>query len=339
MKLDHLLSLTDHIAVLQHAKFSVPARKEGYSVDDSARALVFAGKANRLWPDSRLHELQRKLVSFLLLMQEEDGRFHNFMDFSHRITDEPTVGDHLGRAIWAAGAVMNSDVPAGIKASARHIFDKALPWVRQSPWPRTKAYGCLGVHERIRSDPHDANLRKNLDEIAKKLVELYENNKASGWNWFEEIITYDNARLSQALFAAYSSLREDAYLTAAEESLQFLAKVTEIDTTFVPIGNNGWYVQGGDRALYDQQPIEAGSMVEATSFAYKLTGSELYERSMRNALGWFLGLNTKSARLYDESTGGCYDGITPSGPNQNQGAESTLSYLLAVEAFISNSAH
>jgi len=337
VKLDHLLALTDHIAVLQHSKFSVPARKEGYAVDDSARALVFAVKATHLWPDTRLPELPRKLVSFLLLMQAEDGRFHNLLDYSQRIIDEPTVGDHLGRAVWAAGVVMNSDLPEGVKASARLLFDKALPWVRQSTWPRTKAYGCLGIHERIRSDPENTNLRTNLKEVANSLVDLYQDNKTPGWNWFEEIITYDNARLSQALLAAYSSLRDNSYLTVAEDSLQFLLKANEVNSTFAPIGNMGWHVRGGDRALYDQQPIEAGSVVEATSLAYRLTGSELYERGMRSALGWFLGLNTKSVKLYDESTGACYDGINSTGLNQNQGAESTLAFLLAAEALVANS--
>jgi hypothetical protein len=339
VKLDHLLSLTDHIAVLQHAKFSVAARKEGYTVDDNARALVFASRAVKLWPDQRLAKFQRKLLSFLLLMQEEDGKFHDFMDFSQRIHDEPTIGDHMGRAIWAAGRVINSDLPRGMRASARLIFDKALPWVRVSTSPRTKAYACLGLHERLRSETKDANLMTNLKEIADSLVALYNGNRVSDWKWFENILSYDNARLSQALLVAYESMRHKVYLEVAEESLRFLGKVTTINETYVPIGNKGWYVKGGQRAIYDQQPIEAGAMVEATTLAYKLTGSESYEQGIRQALGWFSGLNTKTAGLYDESTGACSDGINESGLNENQGAESTLAFLLAAEAFIENLSH
>ena len=339
VKLDHLLSLTDHIAVLQHAKFSVAARKEGYTVDDNARALVFASKAFRLWPDQRLPKFQRKLLSFLLLMQEENGKFHNFMDFSQGIHDEPTVGDHVGRAIWGAGRVINSDLPAGMRASARLIFDKALPWVRTSTSPRTKAYACLGLHERLRSETKDANLMTNLKEIADSLVTLYNRNRVSDWEWFEDILSYDNARLSQALLVAYESMQHKVYLEAAEESLRFLRKVTTINETYVPIGNKGWYIKGGQRALYDQQPIEAGAMVEATTLAYKLTGSESYEQGIRQALGWFSGLNTKMVGLYDESTGACSDGINEAGLNENQGAESTLAFLLAAEAFIENLTH
>jgi hypothetical protein len=336
VRLDHLLSLTDHIALLQHAKFSVPARKEGYTVDDNARALVFASKAIKLWPDQRLPKLQRKLLSFLLLMQEEDGKFHNFMDFSQRIPDESTVGDHLGRTIWAAGRVINSDLPRGMRASAQLIFDRALPWVRESTSPRTKAYACLGLHERLRFETEDANLMTNLKEIADSLVLLYNRNRVSDWEWFENILSYDNARLSQALLVAYQSTPHQVYLKVADESLRFLGKVTTIDEMYVPIGNEGWYVKGGRRALYDQQPIEAGAMVEAATLAYKLTGSESYEQMTRQALGWFFGLNTKMTKLYDESTGACSDGLNSAGLNENQGAESTLAFLVAVEAFIEN---
>jgi hypothetical protein len=334
VKLDHLLALTDHNAVLQHAKFSVPARREGYAVDDNARALVFAARAQMLWPSERLSDLQRKLISFLLLMQSENGQFHNLMDFSQRIIDQPADGDHLGRSIWAAGAVMNSNLSNGMKASARLIFDRALPWARASISPRTKAYSCLGLAERLQAEAEDSNLKANLKELADNLLGVYSRNHAPDWKWFENILSYDNARLSQALLAAYQLLGEQAYLDAAKESLQFLENITTIDGTYVPIGSKGWYVKGGQRALYDQQPIEAGAMVEATALAYKLTQYAHYENTLRQALGWFLGANTKSASVYDSATGACHDGITPEGLNENQGAESTVSFLLAAETFV-----
>ena len=336
VKLEHLLSLTDHIALLQHAKFSVMVRKEGYMVDDNARALVFASKAIKLWPDQRLPKLQRKLLSFLLLMQEEDGKFHNFMDFSQRIADEPTVGDHLGRAIWGAGRVINSDLQSGMRASARLIFDRALPWVRRSTSPRTKAYACLGLHERLCSETKEPNLMTNLEEIADSLVALYNNNRVTDWQWFENILSYDNARLSQALLVAYQSTRKRVYLDVAEESLRFLMKATTIDGMHVPIGNQGWYVKGARRASYDQQPIEAGGMIETATIAYRLTESESYEQAIRQALGWFFGSNTRTVNVYDESTGACSDGINRAGLNENQGAESTLAFLLGAEALIEN---
>src|SRR3990170_4065460 len=336
VRLDHLLSLADHIAVIQHAKFSVPARKEGYAVDDNARALAFASRASNLWSDERLPQMQVKLMSFLLLMQEKDGTFHNLMDFSQRIIDDSSVGDHLGRVIWATGRAINSDLPNGIRASARLVFDKALPWAKRSTSPRTKAHACLGLHERLCSETEERNLMSNLKEIADSLVALYKRNRASDWEWFENILSYDNARLSQALLVAYQSLRDQAYLEVAEKSLRFVDKVTTVNKTYVPIGNQGWYVKGGRRAFYDQQPIEAGAMAEAATLAYKITPSESYERCIKQALGWFFGLNTKSVKIYDESTGACSDAINEAGMNENQGAESTLAFLLAAETFIEN---
>jgi hypothetical protein len=334
VKLEHLFALTDHNAVLQHAKFSVPARREGYTVDDNARALVFAAKAPAFWPEQRLAEMQHRLISFLLVMQADDGRFHNLMDFSQRIVDAATVGDHVGRALWATGAVISAENPRGVKASARLMFDRALPWARDSTSPRTKAYACLGLVERLYTDSEDSNLRANLRTIADSLVELYNSNRTPDWKWFENILSYDNPRLSQALFAAYESLGEKAYLEVAEESMKFLKAATTIDGIYVPIGSGGWYPKGGDRALYDQQPIEAGGMVETAALAYDLTRSEEYATAIRQAMGWFFGLNTKSVELYDDSTGACYDGINMKGVNENQGSESTLALLLAVVTFI-----
>lgn len=336
MRLDHLFALTDHNALLQHAKFSVPARREGYAVDDNARALVFAVKAQALWPDDRLSEFQRKMIAFLLLMQSQNGMFHNFMDFSQRITDEPTAGDHLGRAVWAAGALINSNLPRGMKASARLIFDRALPWAREATSPRTKAYACLGIAERLHTDAEDRNLTANLKELAGNLLELYNGNRSSGWDWFEDILSYDNARISQALFATYQLLGDMKHLEAARESLEFLQRITTIDDIHVPIGSNGWYRKGGERALYDQQPIDAGAMVETLALACKINRSSVNERGLRRALGWFFGLNTKSVNVYESTSGACCDGITPNGLNENQGAESTVAFLLAATAFIEN---
>ena len=334
LRFDHLLALTDHNAVLQHAKFSVPARKEGYAVDDNARALVLVQKARPLWPDEKFSELLNKLISFLLVMQAEDGRFHNFMDFSQKILDSADVGDHVGRVIWATGAVISAELPRGVKGPARLIFDRALPWARQSTSPRTIAYACLGLHERLIAEPEDANLRANLKTMADRLVELYYASRASNWEWFENILTYDNPRLSQAMLSAYQGLGEKRYLTVAEKTLQFLIENSTNNGILVPIGSEGWYRKDGKRAFYDQQPIEAGAMVETTTVAYKLTRMKVYETALRQALGWFFGLNTQSVTVYDDSTGACYDGVNQEGLNQNQGAESTLAFLLAAVTFI-----
>jgi hypothetical protein len=176
----------------------------------------------------------------------------------------------------------------------------------------------------------DANLMTNLEEITDSLVALYNNTRTADWQWFENILSYDNSRLSQALFVAYWSTRKQVYLDVAEESLRFLMNVTTIDGMHVPIGNKGWYLKGARRAFYDQQPIEAGGMVEATTIAYRLIKSDSYEQAMRQGLGWFFGENTMTVKVYDELTGACSDGINESGLNENQGAESTLAFQIAL---------
>jgi len=339
VKLDHLFTLTDATAVIQHARFSVPYKKEGYAVDDNARALVLGVRAPRYWPDERLAELQKKLLSFLLLMQADNGQLHNFMDFSLDLIGKPTIGDHLGRTLWATGAILNSGVAEGMKASARLVFDRALPWARISDSLRTKAYACLALRERMLAEPDDKNLQTDLKETSADLLKAYQLNKDGEWQWYENTLTYDNARLSQATLVAYELLHNEALLEAGEETLRFLNEAETRNGICTPIGNNGWYTKGKVGALYDQQPIEPAAMVEATATAYRLTHDKSYEKMARQALGWFFGMNTKNVLVYDVGSGACYDGVGERGLNQNQGAESTIGFLLAAEEFLTCFGH
>jgi hypothetical protein len=197
-----------------------------------------------------------------------------------------------------------------------------------SNYLRTRAYTCLGICERLKADAADNNLTLNLEKLGDDLLEEFERNATGDWTWFENVLTYDNARLSQALFAVYETLGKKRFLEAAKKSLSFLLRVTTEDGIHVPIGNNGWYRKGGKAAMYDQQPVDAGAMMETTALAFKLTGEEAYGNAFRQSLGWFFGLNTKAVAVYDHTTGACYDGITSRGLNENQGAESTLAFLL-----------
>jgi hypothetical protein len=334
VKLDHLFALTDANAVVQHARFSVPYKREGYALDDSARALVFAVKAPQYWPDDRLNELQKKLLSFLLLMQDESGKLHKFMDFSYNFIDKPSVGDHLGRTLWATGAVLNSRTTEGMKGSARLIFDRALPWASKSHWLRTKAYACLGLRERMLAESNHANLENNLKDISSELLKAYRTNEDGNWRWYEDKLSYDNPRLSQAVFAAHELLHDEMLLRAGEETLRFLDDSETQNMIFAPVGNRGWYVKGKAKALYDQQPIEPAAMVENSAVAYRLTRDTFYEDMARRALGWFFGMNTKHVTVYDGTSGASYDGISENGLNQNQGAESTIAFLLAALEFV-----
>jgi hypothetical protein len=138
------------------------------------------------------------------------------------------------------------------------------------------------------------------------------------------------------LFVAYETLGKEKLLATAEKSLSFLLRATTEKEIHVPIGNDGWCTKGGKSAVYDQQPVDAGAMIETTALAYKLTGQRIYEKAFRQALGWFFGINTRAVAVYDYRTGACYDGITPTGLNENQGSESTVSFLLGAATALEN---
>jgi hypothetical protein len=184
------------------------------------------------------------------------------------------------------------------------------------------------------AEPEDKNLETDLKEISTDLLKAYQVSKDGEWQWYEDTLSYDNARLGQAMLAGYELLHDEMLLNAGEETLRFLNNAEAQNGICTPIGNNGWYTKGKAKALYDQQPIEPGALVEAAAIAYRLTHARFYEDMARRALGWFFGMNTKNVIVYDATSGGSYDGVGERGLNQNQGAESTIAFLLAAEEFL-----
>ena len=329
VKLDFLKALTDDTALLQHAKFTTPKKQEGYTTDDNARALIACIKYHRIYGGSEVRKLIDIYLSLLLLMQRSDGRFHNLLSYERRFIDQIGSEDCMGRALWACGHVLNSDLSAEKRLTAKEIFDKGLPWASASPSLRSKASAILGLCHYQEACPEDQNIAKSIKTLTNQILSNYRLHASADWQWFEPYLTYINGRLPQTLFAAYEKVGDRSYLETGEESLGFILKVQIIDNQFVPIGNNGWYSRGGQRAMYDQQSVEAFCMTEATLAAYHATGKEEYREKAQIIFEWFLGRNSKGVMVYNSETGGCYDGITPSGLNLNQGAEATVSYLLA----------
>ncbi len=329
LRLQHLFSLTDDVGIIQHSKFSVPDRTSGYTTDDNARALVLVSKNTRSVKDEGLVELARKYLSFLRFMQSGDGRLHNFLSYSRQYLDEPSIGDHVGRALWGCGAVLNSELPEGFKGPAVYLFDSLMKCVTTSSSLRAKAYAIMALAERHQASPKES-MQERTVVLADSIVKRYNEEQESGWKWFEPIITYDNPRLPQSLFDAFGVAGKQEYLGVAEESLGFLFETETSDNVFSPVGNQGWFKKGQERATYDQQPIEAGAMIEAAASAYGITHSQSHYNMIQMSLDWFHGKNLKSLPVYDGSRGACYDGISGDGLNMNQGAESTLAYLLAV---------
>src|SRR3989338_2513693 len=328
IKLNHFLYLTDDTGIIHHAKYSVPNRKTGYTLDDNARALIVAAKHYNLFKSKQDLKLISTYVSFFYHVQKEDGKFHNLLDYDKRCLDEEGSEDSFGRALWACGNVIASKVHNNIKATAKFIFDNASKSVNSINSIRAKAFSIIGLCNYYKEYKHKDIIDK-VRALADSLIRSYKANSSQNWKWFEPKLTYSNSKLPEALFLAYLTTKNNEYLTIAEESLDFLSKVLTIDGKLVPIGNKGWYYQGGKREVYDQQPIDASSMVQTCLLAYKVTKKKVYCSNAVLAFNWFLGKNSLNQMMYDETTGGCFDGLCVNSINLNQGAESTISYLLA----------
>ncbi len=328
LKLDHLHRLTDDVGIIQHAIYSVPDRRHGYSLDDNARALIVALKHHRLSGEVESLDLAYKYLSFVRHAQLPGGRFHNFLTYDRRWLEEEGSEDSYGRALWSLGYAMASDMASELAAAARDIFDAALPWLDSLRSPRARAFALLGLHWRYQISAHKDDLRY-LRRQADSLVQNYRDTAQNDWQWYEEYLTYCNGKLPQALLVAYQDTKAEEYLATGCRSLDFLLEILFVNGRLELIGQGGWYPRKGPRAFFDQQPIDAEATVELCLEAYRVTGKARYYDLAFRAFEWFLGRNRLGLVLYDSNTGGCYDGLEPNGVNQNQGAESTISYLLS----------
>lgn len=329
IKLDFLKLLTDDTGILQHAKFAIPKRKEGYTTDDNARALIASTRFYTVFGNSNVGKLVDTYLSFLFYMQRTDGRLYNVFSYDRKFLDDASSEDCMGRTLWACGQCLDSQLPPAKKMLSKEIFDRTFPWVSSFKSIRAKALSILGLFHYQNAYPQDQNAQINIGLLADQLIECYQKQSSDSWKWFEPYLTYVNGRLPHALFLAYICTKKDKYLQVANDSLKFLLEVQMIDNKFVPVGNRGWYKKGGERAIYDQQSVEASCMTEATLWAFRATGDENYRKVAYAIFEWFLGRNSKDLAVYNPESGGCHDGITPDGLNLNEGAEATVSYLLA----------
>ncbi len=328
IKLDHLIRLTDDTGLIQHASYGIPDRRYGYSTDDVGRALVVTLLHYHQFGDEAALPLAVRYLSFLHYAQLPDGRFHNFMDYTRRFTDDVGYEDTLGRALWGLGVTIAYSPNEGMRALAREMFERAFPQLHFRH-PRAMAYAICGLYNFLLRYDGAAQVRRRLSELAAQLLELYAHNRAEDWLWFQDALTYGNAKIPHALLLAYRATGEREFKRIGLESLDFLIAQTYHNDYFDFIGNQGWYRRGGERALFSQQPIEAGYTAEACLTAFELTREHRYLELARAAAEWLLGRNRLGARLYDLSTGACSDGLEPQGPSLNQGAESAVCCMLA----------
>jgi hypothetical protein len=332
--LDHLARLSDDTGILQHAVFSVPRYDDGYCLDDNARALLLVTGIEDAGAEDRktIQSLATRYLAFVShAFNEERRQFRNTMSYSRRWLEECGSEDSHARALWALGAVVGRSVEPGRQSLAGSLFHRALPAVERFASPRAWAYTLLGIDEYLRAFQGDRDVQSVRRALAERLLALYRRTGDVAWPWFEDRLTYCNARLSQALLVSGHRMDHEEMVSSGLRSLEWLASLQSSDDgCFAPIGSNGFYIRGGTRARFDQQPVEACAMVSACLDAHRMTGHAPWARSARQAFDWFLGHNVLKEPLYDASTGGCRDGLHPDRVNQNQGAESTLSFLIAL---------
>ena len=341
LKLNHLNQMTDDTGMLQHAIFTVPNRREGYTTDDNARALIFAVLLEHMEKD-RTWEGEAGLISpksaglYLSFLEHAfnaaTGRFKNFLGYDRRWNETEGSEDCHGRALWALGTVLGRSQDQGCRGAAGRLFEFSLPAVLAFSSPRAWAYTLLGVQQYLTSYPGDRDALKVRSTLSRRLLEMYESIRRPDWKWFENVLAYGNARLPQSLLLTGAECSDDRMVSAGLESLDWLSTVQrcEINRHFVPIGSQGFYYQDGKKARFDQQPLEAAGAVSACLQAYKVTGDDRWRSEAWSAFNWFLGDNDLQLPLYDSLTGGCRDGLHPDRANENQGAESTLSFLMAL---------
>ena len=335
--LAHIKRLTDDTGIIQHAKFGIPNLKEGYCLDDNARALLVVLMAYKQKKDPLTLELLPIYLSYIHYMQNADGTFRNFLSFNRNFLDEIGSEDSFGRTIWALGYLLNHAPNDSYYQTGISIFFKAADNFEKVKPIRSIAKIIVGISYYLNSNPSDLSMIEILRNLANKLVSHYEENSSPQWKWFEPILTYDNGMLPLALLHAAEILNDNKISEVAFETMNFLTDITLKDGYLSIIGNENWYKKDGERSVFAQQPIDALAMILMYQQAFHLKKDKDYLNKLFTCFMWFLGDNELRMKLYDFETKGCCDGLERNGVNRNQGAESTLAYLIShltvLEAF------
>lgn len=334
LDLRHVKTLTDDTGILQHAIFSVPRYEDGYCIDDNARALLLATLVEEVGASDRAttRALSTRYLAFVShAFNSKTMRFRNFMDYCRSFNEDIGSEDSHGRALWALGAVVGRAHEPGRTSLAGQLFHDALPPLREFTSPRALAFGLLGIRDYLKAFSGDREVEGLQRTLARHLLSRFPRSFDGVWPWCEDGLTYDNARIPQALIASGRALGDEELVHAGVSALQWLAKIQTSDNgNFSPVGSNGFFRRGESRAQFDQQPLEACASVSACLDAWHATGDERWAREMWHVFSWYLGENDVNTPLYDPITGGCRDGLHTDRANENQGAESTLSFLLAL---------
>lgn len=326
IKLNHLISLTDNVGCIQFSRLSIPDKSSGYTADDNSRALIVAALHEKIYKSETSKKLAEVYLNFLERVQDKEGKFNDIEYNSKTLT--PSSEDALGRTIWALGYLTDKSENQNIVEKAKKLFDNSYNLIEKINSPRAKAFSIIGLCYYYKKYPEEEIILK-IKKLIDSLIGLYKTEATEDWLWFEGYLTYANSKLPEALFLAYDLTKQPEYLEIAEKTLDFLSNIVFINNELSPIGQKGWCNRNGQRAFFDQQPIDASSMVQTYLTAYSITKNKKYYARAVLAFNWFLGKNHLKQMIYNETTGGCYDGLSRNSVNLNQGAESTIEYLIS----------
>jgi glycosyltransferase involved in cell wall biosynthesis len=332
VKLKHLGIMTDDTGVFQHAKYATPDRNHGYCTDDNARALIVASAYRSNLEDPSVDGMIQIYLSFLLhAFNSETRRFRNFMSYDRKWLEDQGSEDSHGRAVWGLGKAVKYVTKGALRDIATRLFVDSAEAVEGFSSPRAWAFGMVGLQAYLEIYGGDAGARRLRSVLGDRFKKAFDEYASEEWYWFEEMPTYANAKIPHAMIMAGQWGPDPELAEHGLKALKWLLSVQNgKDRRLSVIGNNGWLRKGSERARFDQQPIEAMGLVEACCEAYRFTGEQLWLKEAQRCLEWFLGRNDLSVPLCDFATGGCCDGLSPNGANANQGAESTLAWLIAL---------
>jgi len=326
IKLNHLISLTDKVGCIQFARLSIPDKSSGYTVDDNSRALIVAALHDKIYNSETSKELTKIYLNFLEKVQDNEQKFNDIEYNTKNLI--PSSEDALGRTIWALGYVTDKSKNPEVIEKAKKLFDNSYNLIEKINSPRAKAFSVIGLYHYYKKYNKEETVL-TIKKLIDSLIELYKKEATEDWHWFEGYLTYSNSKLPEALFLAYDLTKQPEYLEIAEKTLDFLSNIVFINDELSPIGQKGWCNRNGTRAFFDQQPIDASSMVQTYLTAYSITKNKKYYDKAVLAFNWFLGKNHLKQMIYNETTGGCYDGLAKNSVNLNQGAESTIEYIIS----------
>jgi hypothetical protein len=325
MRTDHLRTLIDDVGIVQHANGIIPNRQSGYCVDDVARLAVVSLELARRDDEQAWTSTLYRTLAFLQDAAGVDG-MRNFAGYDRRWLDEPHVGDHVGRSVWALGEILATAWIPAVVDPTRRLLERLVRALEGDVSLRTAAYAVLGL-ARLDPDRLDPQARRLLERLVDQLADAYRRNADDEWRWFENELTYDNARLPQALLAGAAALDREDLSELALESLRWLGDECGLAGDFLRLPGHRGRRRGEEApGEGDEQPLDATALVEAELAAFAVTGAAEHGVRARRAFEWFLGRNHLRRPLYDFATGGCSDGLGSADLNANEGAESTLAF-------------